>query len=92
MIPNGATHQIILAILGGGITGIVQVNYTYRTIKSGYRKKESQLMFQNVSKHPQKVPAPDRNDILKMVSDSLEYVKFDKSKTLKNFIGYRCAG
>ena len=49
-------------------------------------------MFQNVSKHPQKVPAPDRNDILKMVSDSLEYVKFDKNKTLKNFIGYRCAG
>ena len=91
-MPNGATHQIILAILGGGITWIVQVNYTHRAIISGYRKKESQLMFQNFSNNPQKVPAPDRNDILKVVSGSLECVKFGKNKTLKNFIDYRCAG
>ena len=67
-------------------------NPTHRAIKSAYRKKESQLMLKKLSNHPQKVPATGENDMLKMVNDSLECVKFDKNKTLKNFIGYRCAG
>ena len=67
----------ILVILAGGITGIVQINDPHRALKSGCRKKKSQLMLQMLSDHPQKVPALHRNDMLKMTF-----------KTFNNFISY----
>ena len=78
----------ILVILAGGITGIVQINDPHRALKSGCRKKKSQLMLQMLSDHPQKVPALHRNDMLKMLNDSMKTVKFGNNKTFNNFISY----
>ena len=63
----------ILVNISGGITGFVQVNDTHlhHVLKSQYRKKESQLMLPKLLDHPQKVPAPDRNDI-KLLTKSME--------------------
>ena len=64
---------------------IVLVNYTHlhRTLKSEYIKKESQLMLQNLSDHPPKIPAPDQNDMIKMINESMETVKFNDKKGFK---------
>lgn len=51
-------------------------------LKSGYRKKEPQLMLQKLSSHPQKVPASDCNDMMKMLEESMETVKFHYKKTV----------
>ena len=41
-----------LVIIGGGITGFVQVNDTHlhKPLKSDYRKKESKLMLEKLTK------------------------------------------
>ena len=49
-------------------------------LKSEYGKKESQLILQKLSDHQQKVPIPDRNDVMKMLNESIETVKFRSFK------------
>ena len=63
---------IILAIIGGGITGFVQVNGTHlhKSLKSEYRKKESELMLEKLQNDPQKLPAPDRNEMMRLLVNS----------------------
>ena len=51
-------------------------------LHSGYRKKEPQLMLQKLSRHPQKVPAPNCNGMMKMLKESMETVKFHYKKSL----------
>ena len=58
----------ILVIIGGGITGFAQVSDTFlhKPLKSEYRKKESELMLEKLQNDPQKVPAPDRNEMMRL--------------------------
>ena len=46
----------ILVVIGGGITGLVQVNDTHlhRALKMEYRKKESALMLEKLKDNPKK--------------------------------------
>ena len=61
-----------LAIIGEGITAILQVNDTHlhKPLKSEYRKKESKLMLKKLQNDPQKVPAPDRNEMMRLFVNS----------------------
>ena len=57
----------VLVIIGGGITGFVQVNDTHlhKKLKSEYRIKESALMLEKLTKDLKKVPAPDRGEMMR---------------------------
>ena len=59
----------ILVIIGGGITGFVQVNDTHlhKVLKNEYRKKESVLMLEKLQNNPLKVPAPDRDEMMRLL-------------------------
>ena len=61
-----------LVIIGGGITGFVQVNDTHlhNPSKSQYWKKESKLKLKKLQNDPQKVPAPDRNEMMRVFVNS----------------------
>ena len=76
----------ILVIIGGGITGFVQVNDTHlhKLLKSEYRKKESELMLEKLQNNPQKVPAPDRNEMMRLLVNSEQAVKFDVNSAFKS--------
>lgn len=41
-------------------------------------------MLQKLSDNQQKVPAPDRNDMMRMVNESMKTVKFHDNKTFKS--------
>ena len=43
-------------------------------------------MPQKLSGYPQKVLAPDRNNTMKMLKESMESVKFDNNKAFKKFM------
>ena len=58
------------------------LTHLHSALKSGYRKKEPQLILQKLSSHPQKVLAPDCNDMMKMLEKSMETVKFHYKKTV----------
>ena len=58
-------------------------NQIHHALKTEYRKKESQLIFRNFSDYPQNVPAPDHNDMIKMLKESMESVKCDRNKAFK---------
>ena len=62
--------------IGGGITGDVQVNDTtyHSESKAAYRKKEMQLMLDVVIEHPDKIPAPSRDQIMRMFNDAWDEV------------------
>ena len=54
--------------------------YLQHALKSEYGKKKSQLILQKLSDHQQKVPVPDQNDVMKMLNESIETVKFRSFK------------
>ena len=79
----------VLVVLGGGITGDVQINDTHlhHRLKSVYRKKETELMMEQLEARPDRVPSPSRDDVMAMLQDSLSALNFDVLGALKeNFI------
>ena len=50
----------VLVIIGGGITGDVQINDTYlhHKFKKVYRLEEQKLMLEMLEANPSKIPAP----------------------------------
>ncbi|KAI8490615.1 hypothetical protein Bbelb_318830 [Branchiostoma belcheri] len=69
----------ILVCMGGGITGDVQVNNTHlhHFLKAAYRQRESELMIQQLSDSPTKIPSPSRYEMMKMLVDSWESLDVD---------------
>ena len=61
-----------LVILPGGITGDLQVNDTdvHHPLKSSYREKESLLMIKKLQENPDKIPSPNRDEIMQMLKSS----------------------
>ena len=79
----------ILVCLGGGITGDIQVNDTHlhHLLKVGYRQREFELMVQQLSNDPLKIPSPSRDDMMSMLVDSWDSLQVDITAALKdNFI------
>ncbi|GFO11576.1 steryl-sulfatase [Plakobranchus ocellatus] len=76
----------ILVIMGGGITGDVQINDTHlhHRLKSKYRDLECDLMHRQLQANPQKVPAPSRDEMMNMLTSSWKETTIDPSCALKN--------
>ena len=79
----------VLVVMGGGITGDVQINDTHlhQRLKAAYRNRETALMMEQLEMRPDRVPSPSRDEVMDMLSTSLESLDFDVTKALKeNFI------
>ena len=76
----------ILVIIGGGITGFVQVNETHlhKKLKSECRIKELALMLEKLTKDPKKVPAPDRGEMMSLLVESEKAVELDANTAFKS--------
>ena len=66
----------VLVIIGGGITGFMQVNDTHlnRLIRAEYRKEEAKLMLEKLREKPAKIPALERDDMMNMLALSVRNV------------------
>ena len=76
----------VLVIIGGGITGFVQVNDTHlhKKLKSEYRTKESALMLEKLTKDLKKVPAADTVEMLSLLVESEKAVELDANTAFKS--------
>ena len=76
----------ILLTIGGGITGFVQVNDTHlhKQLKNEYRKKESALMLKKITKDPQKVPSPDRSEMMTLLLESEKAIALGTNAAFKS--------
>ena len=77
----------VLLIIGGGITGFVQVtNDTHldKQLKNEYRKKESALMLEKLTKDPQKFPSPDRNEMMSLLVECEKAIALDTNEAFKS--------
>jgi hypothetical protein len=62
----------ILICIGGGVTGDIQVNDTHvhHQLKKHYRQYEAQLMIDQLTANPGKIPNPSKNEMMDMVAKS----------------------
>ena len=76
----------ILVIIGWGITSFVQINVTHlhKPLKSEYRKKESELRLEKLQNDLQKVPAPDWNEMMRLLVNSNKDVKIDVKSAFRS--------
>ena len=73
-------------ILLADIIGFVQVNEThsYRQLKNEYMKKKPALMHEKLTKDPQKVPSPDRSEMMRLLVESEKAIALDTNAALKS--------
>ena len=73
-------------IMGGGITGDMQINDTrlHCPLKSVYRERESLLMIEQLRTDPKIIPSPNRNETIVMLNDAQKSVDIDVSKGFKS--------
>ena len=66
-------------IIGGGVTGDIQINDTdlHSPLKVEYKELEQLLMIDQLKANPKKIPQPSRDDIMRMLSESFETVETD---------------
>ena len=76
----------ILVVIGGGITGDIQINDTHlhHPLKQKYRARETTVMLEQLSENPDKIPAPSRDVMMHMLADSWDSLTMDPLKCLKN--------
>ena len=76
----------ILHILLADIIGFVQVNdtHSYRQLKNEYMKKKPALMHEKLTKDPQKVPSPDRSEMMRLLVESEKAIALDTNAALKS--------
>ena len=76
----------ILLIIGGGIARFVQVNDTHfhKQLNNEFREKESESMFGKLTKDPQKVPSPNRNEMMSLLVESEKAIALETSATFKS--------
>ena len=79
----------VLFVMGGGITGDLQVNdtHTHRALKRHYRDEEAELMLSKLNENSHKIPSPDRSEIIDMTIKAWNKISVDYPRTFKqNFI------
>ena len=76
----------ILVIIGGGITGDIQINDTHchRRLKSHYRDLEMKLMLEQLEKDPTKIPSPSRDEMMSILLKSWELLQIDTEREFKS--------
>ena len=76
----------VLVVIGGGITGDVQINDTdcHHQLKTLYRDLEMKLMFEQLEKDPTKIPSPSRNEMMSMLLEAWESLQIDTKKEFKS--------
>ena len=72
--------------IGGGITGDMQISDTdlHAPLKAKYRELETNLMLQQLRKDPHKIPRPDRDDMMSMLTEAMGSVQIDVNARMKN--------
>ena len=75
----------ILVVIGGGVTGGIQVDDTdvHSPLNAKYRQLEQGLMIHQLAENPQKIPQPNRNDMMRMLDGSFRSSKIDFSSRFK---------
>ena len=75
----------ILAVMGGGMTGFIQANDTdlHRRLKALYIHEEMDLMLKMLEKDRNKVPSPNREDMVKMLLSAWKDVPNNFAKVFK---------
>ena len=77
-----------LIVIGGGITGDVQVNDTsyYRSVKTAYRNLEMQLKLDLLRQDPKKIPSPSPDQMMEMFYNAWEKTcsDVDNEQTFKS--------
>ena len=76
----------VLVVIGGGITGDVQINDTncHHHLKTLYRDLEMKLMLEQLEKDPTKIPSPSRNEMMSMLLKAWESLQIDTKKEFKS--------
>ena len=76
----------VLVVIGGGITGDVQINDTdcHHHLKTLYRDLEMKLMLEQLEKDPTKIPSPSRNEMMSMILEAWESLQIDTKKEFKS--------
>ena len=69
-------------LIGGGITGDCQVNDTHfhNPLKANYRQLEQELMIEMLKIDKNKIPSPDRDDMMNMVRKAQKNITVDIAK------------
>ena len=65
--------------IGGGITGDIQINDTdiHAPLKRAYQQLEQELMIKQLQSDPKKIPQPSRDDMMRMLVESLQSIDVD---------------
>ena len=76
----------ILVIIGGGITGDIQINdkNCHRGFKNHYRDLEMKLILEQLEKDPIKIPSPLRNEMMSMLLQAWETLECDTKREFKS--------
>ena len=76
----------ILVIIGGGITGDIQINDTHchAHLKAYYREEEMKLVLEQLQGNPNKIPSPSRNEIMAMLIRSWKKLDINVGKAFKS--------
>ena len=72
--------------IGGGITGDIQINDTdiHAPLKRAYRQLEQELMIKQLQSDPKKIPQPSRDDMMRMLVESLQRIDVDVQRRYKS--------
>lgn len=75
----------VLIGIGGGVTGDIQINDTdiHSPLKKKYRELEQELMIAQLRSDPNKIPQPNRNDMMRMLVESFNSLNIDISARYK---------
>ena len=75
----------ILVVIGGGITGDVEVNDTHIhcPLKQHYRDEEAELMIRKLNENKNKVPTPDHSDVIRMTIAAWQKITVDFASAFK---------
>ena len=79
----------ILVLIGGGITGDVQINDTHmhRPLKRHYRDEEAELMLKKLPENSSKIPSPDRSEIINLTIGAWNNITVDCPRAFQqNFV------
>ena len=81
---------MILSLLGGGITGDVQINDVclHHKFKKVYRQKEQTKMLEKLKINPKQIPSLDRQEMIDMTLETMAELgtagSLDMSKAFKS--------
>ena len=72
-------RSYVSVIIGGGVTGDIQVNDTdlHSPLKAKYRELEQSLMMQQLKPNPKKIPQPSRDDMMRILVESFKSLEIN---------------